>query len=72
VFDNVVAIELKAIAGATYNLVDPTFVPDGASKLLNDLTDGPNPPDTVSYLKKFPYLDHPVSGYQVVPLSVSA
>jgi hypothetical protein len=74
VFDNVVAIELRAVAGATYKLVDPTFVPDGASGVLTDLTDGPNPPDTVSYLKTktFPYLDHPVSGYQVVPLSVSA
>jgi hypothetical protein len=72
VFDNVVAIELRAVAGATYKLVDPTFAPDGASGVLTDLTDGPNPPDTVSYLKKFPYLDHPVSGYQVVPLSASA
>ena len=72
VFDNVVAIELRAVAGATYPLVDPTFVPDGASGVLTDLTDGPNPPDTVSYLKTFPYLDHPVSGYRVVPLSVSA
>lgn len=72
VFDNVVAIELRAVAGASYPLVDPTFVPDGASGVLTDLTDGPNPPNTVSYLKAFPYLDHPVSGYRVVPLSVSA
>ena len=27
VFDNVVAIELRAVAGATYPLVDPTFAP---------------------------------------------
>jgi hypothetical protein len=72
VFDNVVAIELRAVAGATYPLVDPTFVPDGASGVLTDLTDGPNPPDTVSYLTTFPYLDHPVSGDRIVPLSVPA
>ena len=72
VFDNVVAIELRAVAGATYPLVDPTYVPDGASGVLTDLTDGPNPPDTVSYLTTFPYLDHPVSGDRIVPLSVPA
>ena len=30
VFDDVVTIELRAIAGATYPLVDPTFTPDAA------------------------------------------
>ena len=30
VFDDVVSIELKAIAGATIPLVDPSFTPDGA------------------------------------------
>ncbi len=72
VFDNVVAIELRAIAGALYPLVDPTFVPDGASALLFDVTDGNKLPDSVSYLDAFPYLDHPVSGYQVLPPAVAS
>ena len=74
VFDNVVAIELRAIAGALYPLVDPTkkFIPDAASKLLYDITDGTHLPDTVKYLDTFPYLFHPVSGYDVVPLLDSA
>ena len=67
VFDNIVTIELQAIAGATYPLVDPTYVPDGAAALIND---GVLPPGNVSYLDVFPYLDHPVSGYDVQPLSV--
>jgi hypothetical protein len=65
VFDNIVTVELQAIAGATYPLVDPTFTPDGAATLIND---GVLPPGNVSYLDVFPYLDHPVSGFDVLPL----
>ncbi len=60
--DDVVTIELRAIAGATYPLVDPTFTPDGAAALVND---GTQVLGDVSYLDRFPYLDHPVSGYDV-------
>ena len=67
VFDNVVTIELQAVAGATIPLVDKSFTPDGAATLV---TDGVTPPGNVSYLNVFPYLDHPVSGYDVKPLSV--
>ncbi len=42
-------------------------MPDGAATLIND---GVLPPGNVSYLDVFPYLDHPVSGYDVQPLSV--
>src|SRR5256886_533732 len=38
VFDNVTAVELRAIAGATYPLVDSSFTPDGAAGLLMDGT----------------------------------
>src|SRR5689334_869124 len=38
VFDDVVAIELKAVAGATIPLVDPSYTPDGAAALLRDGT----------------------------------
>ena len=68
VFDNVVAIELRAVAGAALPLVDPTFTPDDAAGALYDVTDTAIP-DTVSYLDAFPYLDHPVSGYDVLPLT---
>jgi hypothetical protein len=67
VFDNVVTVELQAVAGATIPLVDKTFTADGAASLV---TDGVTPPGNVSYLDVFPYLDHPVSGYDVKPLAV--
>jgi len=66
VFDNVVAIELRAIAGALYPLIDPDYEPDDAAGILYDVTDS-TPPGSVSYLDKFPYLDHPVSGYDSIP-----
>ncbi len=61
VLDDIVAIELRAIAGATIPLVDPTFVPDGAAGIL---TQGVNP-DTVGdrYISVFPYLGHPKDGF---------
>jgi hypothetical protein len=67
VFDDVVTIELRAVAGVTLPLVDPSFTPDGAAGLIND---GTQVLGDVSYLDRFPYLDHPVSGYDSVPLSV--
>jgi len=66
VADDVFTIELRAIAGATIPLVDPTFTPDGA---VAAVTDGVNPPGNVSYLGTFPYLDHPKGGFEVVPPS---
>src|SRR2546428_523358 len=38
VFDNVTAVELRAIAGATYPLIDSSFTPDAAARLLMDRT----------------------------------
>ena len=55
--DNVVAIELRAIAGATYPLVAPTYTPDGAAALL---TEGSTPP---TFRPTFPYLGTPYDGY---------
>lgn len=72
VFDNVVAIELRAVAGALYPLVDKSYVPDAAAGALFDLVDGTGgPPPSVTYLDRFPYLDHPVGGSQVQPLAAS-
>jgi hypothetical protein len=61
VFDDVVTIELRAVAGAVLNLVDPSFTPDAAVGLITDgLTDtSPGTP----YLSNFPYLGVPYDGY---------
>jgi hypothetical protein len=61
VFDDVVTIELRAIAGATLPLVDPAFTPDAAIGYISDgLTDtSPGGP----YLTQFPYLGVPYDGY---------
>ena len=65
VTDDVVTIELRAIAGITYPLIDPTFTPDAAA---NAIADGTSPPP--GFLDTFPYLGLPVSGFDVKPLSV--
>ena len=64
VFDDVVTVELRAIAGATYPLVNKSYTPDAAAALV---TDGLGPTST-RYLPHFPYLGTPVSGYQTRPL----
>jgi hypothetical protein len=57
--DDVVTIELKAVAGATIPLVDPTFTPDAA---VAAVTQGVGPgPDR--YLSTFPYLGTPKDGF---------
>lgn len=61
VFDDVVAVELRAVAGVTYALVDKTFTPDAAA---GQVTDGLTPNDLdVPYLSQFPYLGVPHSGF---------
>ncbi len=61
VFDDVVAIELRAVAGVTYALVDKTYKPDDAANIVDD---GVTNKDVSSpYLNKFPYLGTPYSGY---------
>jgi len=61
--DDTVAIELRAVAGATIPLVDPSFTPDAAAALLTDGTSNTNSP----YLAHFPYLGTPAGGYQTQP-----
>jgi Domain of unknown function (DUF4331) len=59
--DDVVAIELRAIAGVTYPLIDSKFTPDKAAGLL---TDGLTPANvSAAPLGHFPYLGVPYSGY---------
>lgn len=67
VFDDVVTVELRAIAGATYPLVNKSYKPDGAAALI---TDGLGPNST-RYASHFPYLGDPQSGYQTTPLAAA-
>jgi hypothetical protein len=55
--DDVVTVELRAIAGATYPLVAPSYTPDAAASLIKDGTTPPATPDT------FPYLGTPHDGF---------
>ncbi len=67
VFDDVVTIEVRAIAGATLPLVDTSFTADGAAGAVDQgLTSGPSDltaNGTEKYLSSFPYLGVPYSGY---------
>ncbi len=59
VFDDVVNIELNAVAGLTYPLVDKSYTPDAAAGMLTQgLTPGPD-----RYQSTFPYLGTPHDGF---------
>jgi len=61
VTDDVVTIELRAIAGATYPLVDASFKPDAAASLVTDgVTAASN---SMPFLTTFPYLGVPNEGF---------
>jgi hypothetical protein len=61
VTDDVVAIELRAIAGVVYPLIDKSYTPDAAAAKL---TDGLTPASVSSAaLTQFPYLGVPYSGF---------
>ncbi|GAW51612.1 uncharacterized protein PD653_4267 [Nocardioides sp. PD653] len=66
--DDVVTIELRAIAGLTIPLVDPSFTPDGAASAVEDGTTDTNAP----LLETFPFLGLPGGGYQTEPGTTSA
>ena len=66
--DDVVTIELRAVAGATYPLIDPAFTPDAAVGAIEDGTFG-NPGRT--FLDEFPYIGVPYSGYDVPAAAAS-
>jgi len=59
VIDDVVSIELRAIAGATYPLVDKGYKPDAAAGLLTEGLAA----TTDRYLSTFPYLGTPRDGF---------
>ena len=61
VTDDVVAIELRAIAGVVYPLIDKSYTPDAAAAKL---TDGLTPANvSAPPLSRFPYLGVPYSGF---------
>lgn len=76
VFDDVTNIELKAVAGLTIPLVDPSFTPDKAVAIVDQgLTSSAT--DTtakgsVQYLTSFPYLGTPHSGYYTPSVTPAA
>src|SRR5487761_1224235 len=63
VTDDVVTIELKAVAGATIPLVDKSFTPDGAVAVVNQGV-ASNP---LEYQSSFPYLADPHPGFSNPP-----
>ena len=64
--DDTVAIELRAVAGVTIPLVDPTFTPDAAASLLTSFRTDP-PPIGSGPLHNFPYLGTPYDGFDNPP-----
>jgi hypothetical protein len=60
VFDDIVTIEIRAVAGATIPLVDTTFRPDAA---VNVVSQGVTPDIGDRYLAHFPYLGTPKDGF---------
>jgi Domain of unknown function (DUF4331) len=75
-FDDVFTIELRCIAGVSYPLINPAFIPDAAAGAVTDgltadasdqTADG-----TVKLLPNFPYLGTPHSGYDIPALKDSS
>lgn len=62
VFDDVVDIELRAIAGVTLPFVNPGYIPDATASILADRI--PEPGNELRYLSKFPYLGTPNEGFE--------
>ena len=60
VFDDVVTIEIRAVAGATIPFVDASFTADGAASVV---TQGLTPDIGDRYIPQFPYLGTPKDGF---------
>lgn len=66
--DDVVTIELRAIAGLTIPLVDKSYEPDGAASAVTDGTTNTN----AAVTDTFPFLGLPGGGYQTEPGTTEA
>jgi len=61
VYDDVVSVELRAIAGVTFSLIDKTFTPDAVA---GQLTDGLTPANLdIQFMPHFPFLGVPHDGF---------
>lgn len=60
--DDIIAVELRAVAGFTFGLVDSSFTADGAAAVL---VDGSSKDQHL--LDHFPYVGLPISGYDYSP-----
>ncbi|MGI9147021.1 MAG: DUF4331 domain-containing protein [Chloroflexota bacterium] len=58
--DDVTTIEIQAIAGLTYPLVNKGYTADGAA---SKVTDGVGPSQNAPFLNTFPYVGTPYEGY---------
>jgi len=67
--DDVVTVELRAIAGLLLPLVDKSFTPDAAASAV---TDGTTVKKNARGTNKFPYLNLPGGGYQTKPGTTKA
>jgi len=69
VIDDIVTIELRALAGVTYALVDKSYQPDAAAKeLTQGVVEPPSgAPGTARFLTSFPYLGLPDDGFHTPP-----
>ena len=67
--DDVVTIELRAIAGATIPLVDPSYTPDGAASAV---TDGTTNTQRAAARRRSRTSGLPGGGYQTVPGTTKA
>jgi len=74
VTDDIVTIELRALAGVTYALVDKSFTPDAAAtKVTQGVAEPPTgPPGSgaegeARFLSTFPYLGSPHDGFDTPP-----
>jgi hypothetical protein len=71
VFDDVVAIALRAVAGAVYGLVDKSYTPDAAVGLIGDFSDKYNGVPKDLYQDSFPYLADPIPGSSMISAPVA-
>ncbi len=69
VIDDIVTIELRALAGVTYALVDKSFTPDAAANAVTQGVDTPptGDPGKARFLPYFPYLGLPDDGFDTPP-----
>jgi hypothetical protein len=67
VSDDIVAIELRAVAGATIPLVDKSYTPDAAAGALEQwqASQHASVPGPDRYQSTFPYLGPPLDGFDV-------